>query len=319
MTEILAAHDVAVEFTHDGQTLQAVRGIDLTLDEGETLALVGESGSGKSTLALALLGVHQLARGKVTFRGDELASVEPHIFRKHVQPVLQDPYASLDPRWRVARSIAEPLHALKFGNIEARVASLLDAVGLAAEFASYLPNALSGGQRQRVALARALAPEPSVLIADEPLSALDMSVQAQILTLLADLQRTSRIALLLIAHDLTLVQRVAQRVAVLYLGRVVEQGPAARTLAAPLHPYTAALIAATPSLARTAADAERLVLPGEPPSPLAPPPGCEFHPRCPIARDICRTERPLLVEHAPGRKAACHFAGEITRSSDISS
>jgi oligopeptide/dipeptide ABC transporter ATP-binding protein len=313
MAEILAAHDVAVEFTHDGRVLPAVRGVDLAIDEGETLALVGESGSGKSTLALALLGVHRLARGEIRFRGQDLATINRRTFRKQVQPVLQDPYASLDPRWRVARSIAEPLRALQIGGIEARVATLLDAVGLAPEFGDYLPNALSGGQRQRVALARALAPEPSLLIADEPLSALDMSVQAQILALLSDLQRNSNIALLLIAHDLTLVQRVAQRVAVLYLGRIVEQGPAASALTAPLHPYTAALIAATPSITRTAGDVQRLVLRGEPPSPLAPPSGCEFHPRCPIARERCAVERPLLLEHATGRLAACHYAGEINR------
>jgi oligopeptide/dipeptide ABC transporter ATP-binding protein len=315
MAEILAARDLAVEFRLGRRVLHAVRGVDLAVQEGETLALVGESGSGKSTLALALLGVHRHARGEIRFRGQALDTVERRSFRKQVQPVLQDPYGSLDPRWSVARSIAEPLRALGIDDVESRVAKLLDAVGLAPEFAAYLPNALSGGQRQRVALARALAPEPSLLIADEPLTALDMSVQAQILALLAELQRSTNVALLLISHDLLLVQRIARRVAVLYLGRIVEEGAAADVLAAPLHPYTAALIAATPSLDHSA---QRLVLPGEPPSPLAPPSGCEFHPRCPLARDICTRERPPLLEHAPGRKAACHFAGEI-RSSDVSS
>jgi oligopeptide/dipeptide ABC transporter ATP-binding protein len=307
-TPILEARGVAVEFTTGGRALPALRGVDVALHQGESLAVIGESGSGKSTLALALLGVHRLARGEIRFRGTDLGSVDRRVFRRQVQPVLQDPYASLDPRWCVARSVAEPLRALGIGDASTRVAKLLDSVGLAPDLGTRLPHALSAGQLQRVALARALAPEPSLLIADEPVSALDLSVQAQIVALLSAVQQTTRIALLLIAHDLRLVQRVAHRVVVLYLGRVVEQGPARDVLAAPLHPYTTALLAATPSLER---DATRLVLPGEPPSPLAPPSGCEFHPRCPIARERCAVDRPLLLEYRPGQSAACHFAGEI--------
>ncbi|MCZ8132463.1 MAG: ABC transporter ATP-binding protein [Steroidobacteraceae bacterium] len=313
---LLDADDLRVTFRPGGRELRAVDGVSLQVLPGETVALVGESGSGKSTVALALMGVHPLAGGRVRFEGRDVTAAggaERKALRRRMQLILQDPYGSLDPRWSVARILAEPLVAHDVGTPEeraARVRELLGQVGLPLDALERRPPQLSGGQRQRIAIARALALEPRLLIADEPVSALDVSIQAQIVNLLLDVQRTRGTSLLVITHDIALVHHVAHRVVVMYLGRVVETGAVDDVILRPQHPYTAALISAVP--ARRAGGArQRILLPGEPPSPLEPPAGCRFHPRCPIARDRCRIESPPLAPAAGGGATACHFPGEL--------
>jgi oligopeptide/dipeptide ABC transporter ATP-binding protein len=311
---LLEAADLRVTFRPGGRELRAVDGVDLAVHGGETVALVGESGSGKTSVALALMGVNRLSGGTVRFEGREVSAArgaELHALRRRMQMILQDPYGSLDPRWTIAEVLEEPLVAHGLGTRDerrARVAALLAQGGLPADAAGRRPGQFSGGQRQRIAIARALALEPRLLIADEPVSALDVSIQAQVVNLLLEIQRRHGTAMLLITHDLALVHQVAHRVVVMYLGRVVEAGPVHDVISRPAHPYTAALVSAVP--AHHAAERRtRIVLPGEPPSPLALPAGCPFHPRCPIARDRCRTERPA----PPGgtQRAACFFPGEL--------
>jgi oligopeptide/dipeptide ABC transporter ATP-binding protein len=238
--------------------------------------------------------------------------------RPRMQPIFQDPYASLDPHLTVGRALAE---ALRAGGRDAdadRVSALLAAVGLPGEFAGRRPHLLSGGQRQRVAIARALAPEPDLLVADEPVSALDVSTQAQIAGVLDEVRRARGLTLLLIAHDLALAAQVCERVAVLHLGQIVEAGATAGVTRRPQHPYTAMLLSATPDPDPRVARARRRIVPrGDPLSPLAPPSGCRFHPRCPIARDVCAREAPPLREARPGHLAACHFAGELPSPLDL--
>jgi oligopeptide/dipeptide ABC transporter ATP-binding protein len=313
---ILEAQELIVEFQVDGRTLRAVDRVSLSIAQGETLAVVGESGSGKSTLAFALMGVYRPKSGRIGFDGADITDLPDRArkaVRRAMQMVFQDPYGSLDPTWTIERIVAEPLAAYGLGDKtsrRARVAELLGAVGLSPDYAARRPSALSGGQRQRVAIARALALKPRLLVADEPVSALDVSVQAQIVQLLDTIRRKDDIACLVIAHDLALVQQIADRIAVMYLGRIVEQGPANIVLKKPMHPYTAALIAATPALKRPAGIAD-IVLKGEPPSALDPPGGCAFHPRCPIARPRCAIETPGLAESTAGRADACFYSGEI--------
>jgi peptide/nickel transport system ATP-binding protein len=306
-------------FRRQQGTVRAVDRVDLEIRRGECLALVGESGSGKTTLGRCLIRLVEPTSGSVVFDGQDLLALAPRqlrALRRRFQMVFQDPWGSLDPRQRVGAMVAEPLavhERLGKDEIERRVAGLLTAVGLEPAFAERWPHQLSGGQRQRVGIARALAAGPDLLVADEPVSALDVSIRGQILDLLADLRERLGLSLLFVSHDLGAVARLADRVAVLYLGRVVELAPAGALFQRPLHPYSVSLLSAVP-----AADPDRrrarIVLPGEPPSPLDPPGGCPFHPRCPIARERCATDVPPLAAVAgaePDRTAACFYPGEL--------
>jgi peptide/nickel transport system ATP-binding protein len=312
---LLAARDLHVSFPHARGQVRALDGVDIEITAGETVALVGESGSGKSTAALALMGVHRPDSGRVLFDGQDVTGARGSTLkalRRQVQMVLQDPYSSLDPRWTIERILREPLDAHDWGSPESRerrVRELIRRVGLPEDAAGRRPTEFSGGQRQRISIARARALEPRIVIADEPVSALDVSIQAQIINLLLDVQLDTGVAYLVISHDIALVHQVSDRVVVLYLGQVVEQGPADRVIRAPLHPYTAALISAVPEV-DASAGRRRIVLPGEPPSPLSPPSGCAFHPRCPVARDRCRSERPPLA-NADAVSVACFYPGEL--------
>ncbi|MEW5847352.1 MAG: oligopeptide/dipeptide ABC transporter ATP-binding protein [Myxococcota bacterium] len=292
--------------------LRAVDGVDLRIRAGETLGLVGESGCGKSTLGRALLRLVPTRSGTVWYRGDDITHANPtrlRALRRKMQPVFQDPFASLDPRMTVGAAVDEALsiHDLHPGPARAaRVDALLAQVGLRPELQHRHPHELSGGQRQRVGIARALAVEPEFLVCDEPVSALDVSIQAQIINLLQDLQRELGLTYLFIAHDLTVVRHISTRVAVMYLGRVVELASSAELFREPAHPYTRALLASAPRLEPRPSGA-RPLLQGEPPSPLQPPTGCAFHPRCPEAVARCRAEVPALVTLPSGRSVACHL------------
>jgi ABC-type dipeptide/oligopeptide/nickel transport system ATPase component len=280
------------------RAVHALSGVSVAVHAGETLGIVGESGCGKSTLARALVRLHRPDAGMVRFEGDDIASLTgPALlrFNRAVQMVFQDPFASLNPRMTVGATLAEALrvhHIVAEADIQARVLALLDQVQLPASAAARHPHEFSGGQRQRIGIARALAVEPRVIIADEPVSALDVSVQAQIVNLFMELQERLGLALVFITHDLRLVRHMTHRVAVMYLGRVVETGPTQTLFAAPRHPYTRALISAVPSLTPGQPKAEAVR--GELPSPLNPPSGCAFHPRCPIAEPRCAVEAPNL-------------------------
>jgi peptide/nickel transport system ATP-binding protein len=304
--------NVGSRFARGGRKqIQALSDVSLEVYAGETLGLVGESGCGKSTLGRCLLRLYEVDSGHVIFKGHDITRMREAMLRPlraDMQMVFQDPFASLNPRRRVGDLIAEPLRVHKYGDtakITARLEALMGLVGLAPEFLQRYPHEFSGGQRQRIGIARAIALNPSLIIADEPVSALDVSVQAQIVNLLADLQARLNLTYVFIAHDLSVVRQIADRCAVMYLGGIVEIGPADAVLHAPAHHYTAALISAVPEpdpLARKA----RTILQGEPPSPSNPPRGCRFHPRCAAAQDVCKTERPALRDWA-GRSVACHF------------
>jgi peptide/nickel transport system ATP-binding protein len=305
--------DFAVGRSFSGsQTLRAVDRVSFDVQAGEILAVVGESGSGKSTLGRLLLRLLRPTAGRVVFDGTDIGGLgrsELAAFRRRAQPVYQNPYSSLDPRWSVARTIREPLNGFGIGTPserDARVRELLDAVGLTERHAAAKPHELSGGQRQRVAIAAALAPHPDLIVADEPVSALDVLVQAQILNLISDLQRELGLTIVFITHDLAVVGHLADRVAVMYLGRIVELGSAAQALGAPQHPYTRALIASIPhpDPGRTL---ELGSVRGEIPSPIDPPEGCHFHTRCPLAVERCHVEVPLLEAAPGGGLAACHL------------
>lgn len=293
--------------------LAAVAGVSFSVAKGGSFGLVGESGSGKSTIAKMIIGAETQTDGDIRIGGRSFGprrSTEDEAWlRGMLQPVLQDPTSSLNPRMRVGAVVAEPLEAQRAlpgaGEREARVADLLEKVGLPAAFARRLPGELSGGQRQRVAIARALSLNPQILVLDEPVSALDVSIQAQVLNLLKDLQDELRLTYLLISHDLAVVAYMCDRVGVLYLGRFMEIGAKAAVVGRPAHPYTQALIAA--SEPENAADLN--VATGEIPSPLDPPSGCPFHPRCPLVADRCRREKPALRSIGPDHQVACHFAG----------
>ena len=296
-------------------TVKAVDGVNLTLGRGEVLGLVGESGCGKSTLARTIMGLLPATGGSVWLEGKNLsAKAAEGEARRALQMVFQDPFASLNPRLSVGETLAEPLrvHRLRpVADIPARVAELADLVGIAARNLGKYPHEFSGGQRQRIAIARALALEPRVIVADEPVSALDVSIQAQIINLLARLVRELGLSLVFIAHDLSVVKHISDRVAVMYLGRIVELGSATEVIDSPSHPYTRALVSAVP---RPDPDGERarrrIVLAGDPPSPLRPPAGCPFHPRCAYAIDACKAALPPLALHR-GREVACIRADEI--------
>jgi peptide/nickel transport system ATP-binding protein len=290
------------------QLLRAVDDVSFEVARGETLALVGESGCGKSTVARLIVGLYPLSRGRIEFDGADLAAPEAgRASRRRMQMIFQDPYASLNPRWRVRDIVAEPLRVLGLAATpeaeRARVAELLGQVGLAAEDGEKYPHEFSGGQRQRISIARALAGHPEFLVCDEPTSALDVSVQAQILNLMSELQERLGLTYLFISHNLAVVSHVADRVGVMYLGRVVEIAPAARLFSAPRHPYTRMLMDAIPDLEMSGRP--RTPVAGEVPNPLAPPAGCAFHPRCPHANERCRREAPRLLE-----SVACHAVQE---------
>ena len=303
-----------------GRPRAAVRAVDdvsFAIMSGQTLGLVGESGCGKSTVGRSILRLIEPDAGRVVIDGLNVLTLggrELRALRRRMQIVFQDPYGSLNPRLTVRQTLAEPLaiHRLATGaDAERRIAALLQEVGLDPGFARSYAHELSGGQRQRVGIARALSVEPQFLVLDEPVSALDVSVQAQVLNLLADLQQRRRLTYLFIAHDLAVVKHVADHVAVMYLGKIVERAPAAALYAAPRHPYTASLLSAVP-VPDPKAQRPRIVLTGEVPSPAHPPAGCPFHPRCPHPKKDgrCRTEPTALREVAPGQLAACHYAEE---------
>lgn len=315
MTPLLELDSVRKHYTvrtgiaHRPVKVRAVDGVTLQIERGETLGLVGESGCGKSTLARTLVFLEQPDSGEIRFDGHAVTSSDAAALRRDIQIVFQDPYTSLPPHMTVSRIIAEPLmiHGVAAGDeLRARVAELIDDVGLSAGTGDKRPGELSGGQRQRVGIARALALRPSLIIADEAVSALDVSVQAQILNLLKSLQERLGLTMLFVSHDIGVVTYVSRRIAVMYLGKIVETGPADEVYGRPMHPYTRALMAAVPSIERRGR--ERIEVRGDPPDPKNPPPGCAFHPRCPMAQDICRHEEPPIREWLPGRHAACHFA-----------
>ncbi len=305
-------------FGRPGRAVQAVSGVSFEIAPAQTVGLVGESGCGKTTVGRTILRLIEADAGRVFVDGADvfaLKAPELRALRRRMQIVFQDPYGSLNPRMTVRQTLAEPLaiHHLANGGAqrERRIDALLDEVGLDRQLAPSYPHELSGGQRQRVGIARALSVEPKFLVLDEPVSALDVSVQAQVLNLLSDLQQRRRLTYLFIAHDLAVVRQIADQVAVMYLGKIVERAPAAVLYAAPRHPYTTSLLSAVP-VPDPNAQRQRIVLSGDVPSPASPPPGCPFHPRCPHPKrnERCRTEPPALREVAPGQLAACHFAEE---------
>jgi len=295
--------------------VRAVDGVSFEIGRGETLGLVGESGCGKSTTGRAVLQLHRPTEGQVWLGGTELTSLDDEQVRRlrpRMQMVFQDSYASLNPRHSVARIIAEPLlvHTdLPRSAVESRVLELLDLVGLRSSVVSRFAHEFSGGQRQRINIARALALQPELVVCDEPISALDVSIQAQVINLLADLQHEFGLSYLFIAHDLSMVEHISDRVAVMYLGHVVESADRADIFASPRHPYTQALLSAVPVPDPHGRDQRRRIpLSGELPSPQSPPPGCVFSTRCPVAVERCRSEMPVEREIAPGHRVACHLA-----------
>ena len=289
--------------------IRAVDGVSFALLPGETLGIVGESGSGKSTTGRIVLGLEPADAGSVAFDGAAMPETGSAAWRRQrarMQMIFQDPLGALDRRLPIATQVREPLDIHGLGDEKSRgerVADLLDRVGLSADHGRRFPHELSGGQRQRAVLARALASKPDFLVCDEPISALDVSIQAQVVNLLTDLQADLGLAMLFISHDLRVVRQVSRRVAVMYLGRIVEEGDADDLFARPAHPYTRALVSAAPTPGRRMAD--RVVLTGDPPDPADRPSGCAFHPRCPVAAPRCREVEPALIEVAPGRRAAC--------------
>jgi oligopeptide/dipeptide ABC transporter ATP-binding protein len=325
MSALLALEGLRVEFPvgRGGlfarqRLLKAVDGVDLSLASGEALALVGESGCGKTTLGRAVAGLTPISAGTIRFRGDDItgaAARRDSGARRTIQTVFQDPFSSLDPRMLVSAIIVEPLTIHGIGTAaerSARARALVEQVGLPQTALDRYPHEFSGGQRQRIAIARALSADPILIVADEPLSALDVSIQSQILNLLRDLQQARQLAYLFISHDLAVVNHLADRIAVMYLGRLVELAPRDALYRTPSHPYTKALLESIPRIGRGRRRRGR-VLAGDVPSPLARPPGCPFHPRCPKAQAICREIEPAL-EAAPGNDpgregqvAACHF------------
>lgn len=304
-------------FNRETGSIRALDGIDLEVKEGETLGLVGESGCGKSTLGRVLLKLLPASSGKVEFMGrdlQELSDAQMKELRKDIQIVFQNPYASLDPRMTIREILSEPfqVHGIASGaELDKKVDELISLVGLSVSMLDRYPHEFSGGQRQRVGIARALALRPKLIIADEPVSALDVSVQAQILNLLLNLKKEFNLTYVFIAHNLDVVRYISDRVAVMYLGRVVEIGDCQAVYNKPLHPYSKALISAAPVPDPEYAHDERIILVGDLPSPANPPAGCRFNTRCPMVQEKCRIDDPSLREIEPGHFSACHFAEQL--------
>jgi oligopeptide transport system ATP-binding protein len=328
-TDLVEIKDLKKYFSASrGQVVRAVDGVSFNIRRGETLGLVGESGCGKTTIGRCLLRLIEPTSGEVRFDGGDLLALgrrDLRRLRRRMQIIFQDPYSSLNPRMKVGAIIGEPLavhEKLSRGDERARIAELLELVGLAPEYANRYPHEFSGGQRQRIGIARALALNPDFIVADEPVSALDVSVQAQIVNLLQELQERFGLTYLFISHGLAVVEHISTRVGVMYLGKLVELASAVEIYRRPLHPYTQALLAASPvpdpSLRRARAE-ERVRLTGDVPTPLDPPAGCRFHTRCPHATEQCRQAEPPLVEVTPGHWAACflHPAGVESSSIEV--
>ncbi|MGE3797373.1 MAG: ABC transporter ATP-binding protein [Thermomicrobiales bacterium] len=296
-----------------GLTIHAVDDVSLSVRKGETFGLVGESGCGKTTLGQTIVRLYEPTEGKIIFNGQDisrLSASQMRPYRQQIQMIFQDPSASLDPRMTVSSIIAEPLSVNKIGTKQERkeqVQDLLRVVGLNAYFANRYPHEFSGGQRQRIGIARALAVNPELVVCDEPVSALDVSIQAQVLNLLKQLQEQFELTYLFIAHNLAVVAHIADRIGVMYLGKVVEVGSSHDVIERPRHPYTRALISAIP-VPNPGRKRERVILHGDVPSPANPPTGCRFHPRCPIAQSVCSVDEPALEEKAQDHWVACHFA-----------
>jgi peptide/nickel transport system ATP-binding protein len=323
MSVLLDVQDLTVQFALPRQSLfgprpvlEAVRQVSFTLEQGRALGIVGESGSGKTTAAMATIRLVEASSGKVIFQGEDLLQLDDEAMRQRrrdVQLIFQDPYSSLNPRARVADIVREPLDLMEIGTPEerrARVTELFRLVGLRPDQLSLFPHQFSGGQRQRISIARALTTNPKLLVCDEPVSALDVAIQAQILNLLARLKTELGLSYLFISHDLGVVRHVCDDVAVMYLGKIVEMAPRVALFDAPQHPYTQALLSAAPSLARRKSRGyvRPVKISGDPPSPINPPKGCAFAERCPKAQDVCRRVQPLLEPRGPTR-VACHFPG----------
>lgn len=307
-------------FGRDKAVVHAVDGLDFELAAGDTMALVGESGCGKSTAGRLVLRLLEPTSGKVWFDGEDLTSLKPaemRARRRSLQMIFQDPYSSLNPRMTVEQTLTEPLvlHGLATGRHRERAAELLDLVGLAPQYLQRYPHEFSGGQRQRIGIARALAVEPRLIVCDEPVSALDVSIQAQVVNLMKDLQRRLGLSYIFIAHDLAVVKHISSHVAVMYLGQIVEYADKKSLFAQPRHPYTQALLSAIP-LPEPGAKRDRIVLQGDVPNPINPPPGCRFHTRCPHARARCSEEVPILKNDG-GHNVACHFWAEIATSASF--
>ena len=325
MTALLDVQDLTVRFAlprgslfGPRRTLEAVRQVSFRLEQGRALGIVGESGSGKTTTAMAAIRLVEAAGGKVLFDGQDLLALSDEAMRQRrrdVQLIFQDPYSSLNPRARVADIVREPLDLMGIGTLDERrdrVEELFRLVGLRPDQLALFPHQFSGGQRQRISIARALATTPRLLVCDEPVSALDVAIQAQILNLLARLKADLGLSYLFISHDLGVVRHVCDDVAVMYLGKIVEMGPRNALFDDPQHPYTQALLSAAPSLARRKSRGyvRPLKIAGDPPSPINPPPGCAFAERCPRAQAVCRTTQPELS--GDGHRVACHFPGPVT-------
>ena len=317
MTSLIEVRNLSKDFpARDGKSVvRAVNEVNFALAQGQTLGIVGESGCGKSTLARLILRLLKPSGGEVRFNGENLLTISEQVMRqrrREIQIVFQDPYASLDPRMSIAAIISEPLEIHGIGSRaerNAKVLELLDLVGLDRNAAAKYPHEFSGGQRQRIGIARAIALEPKLVVLDEPVSALDVSIQSQILNLLIDLKKRLNLSYVFISHDLSVVEHVSDDVAVMYLGRIVEYGAAEKVLSAPLHPYTQALVSAVPEM-DIARKRQRIVLSGDPPNPEDIPSGCPFHPRCQHAMAICSQSLPELLV-AQDRKVACHLYGDV--------